>query len=111
MLNEEQLYSLEVFFTSLYEETEDVTYVPVSDIVIAIEACDITNPILIYEWLKDKGYGHTMVNDDGVKYYYYNGKAHRMDGPACEPPEHSKQKAEYWVCGQELSKDEFNNLT
>jgi hypothetical protein len=42
---------------------------------------------------------------DGSKDWYQNGKHHRLDGPAVEYSDGSK---EWWINGTKYSEDEFN---
>jgi len=44
---------------------------------------------------------------DGSKEYWVNGKRHRLDGPAME----CKGSKEYWVDGKEYTKEEYELLS
>ena len=45
------------------------------------------------------------VYNDGSKYWYLNGKAHREDGPATVWADGTKQ---WWIDDKELTEQEFN---
>jgi len=69
------------------------------------------------------------VEDNGDKFWYQNGKLHRLDGPACEyadgsmawyqdgnlhredgPASEYADEYKFWfIEGKELSEEEFNN--
>ena len=60
-------------------------------------------------WLngeRHKEDGPAVLNS-GYQAWYYKGKRHREDGPAVI--DHIRGYIEYWIHGEQLSEDEFNN--
>ena len=48
------------------------------------------------------------VYEDGDRCWYQNGKLHRLDGPAIEWADGTRQ---WWINGKQLSEEEFNQQT
>ena len=53
-------------------------------------------------------YGPAFVTKTGVKRYYIENKLHRLDGFAII---YCNGEGEYWINGEELSKEEFEKHT
>jgi len=49
-------------------------------------------------------YGPAVINTNGYKEYWIEGKLHRLDGPARI---WNNFKQEYWINGKYLTKEEF----
>ena len=48
-----------------------------------------------------------IIDANGDKYWYINGKFHRTDGPACEYADGAK----YWyINGEEYTEEDFNMI-
>ena len=47
-----------------------------------------------------------VEGSDGYKAYYEHGKRHRLDGPAVE---YHNGRKEYWIDGERLTKEEFDD--
>jgi hypothetical protein len=50
--------------------------------------------------------GPAAIYASGAEEYYKNGKLHRIDGPAVV--DHRLLVNEYWIDGEELDEEEFN---
>ena len=49
-------------------------------------------------------YGASVMYKDGTKYYFFENKIHRLDGPAVIWPDGEE---EYWINDKYLTKEEF----
>jgi hypothetical protein len=56
------------------------------------------------EWFNLQGQLQRVEYIDGSKYWYENGKRHRLGGPAIE---HADGRKEWWIDGEDYTEEEF----
>jgi hypothetical protein len=89
----------------------------INDYLRTIQGDPVNNPIIdangTKRWRNERGQLHRLdgpayIIPDGSQCWYLNDKLHRLDGPAVESDDGYK---EYWIHGNDLTEEEFNEIT
>lgn len=85
-----------------------MTYTPEQLIEILQTTCEVNSIGIKFWYLNGKLHrldGPAIEIADGTKQWYLNDKKHRIDGPAVEMANGQK---EWWIDGKKYTEEEFN---